>query len=208
MTNLLKYAHTHVPVKYFLSSYRALSDGRIGVRHLEEIIEKDRILVSEWKIAWIGACAILRTAIDLFKLDGRSCLSSEIRREIKVEWKAIADQKDAHPIFWEFLRKERDNIVHDYQWNAYETWIKPDGSMRRVTSLATLFLEQDGARPFILMRSGYYAGRNSLELLNEGANWVEERVFSTIRRAGFNPDEYRNVATFAPRPTLRSDLMG
>ncbi|MER9493976.1 hypothetical protein NKI86_19355 [Mesorhizobium sp. M0320] len=102
MTVPTKYANSYVPVKYFLSSYRALSDGRSGIRHLDERLAEATFLLSEWKVIWIGTCAILRTSIDLFRVDAKSCLSPGIRHEITVEWNAIKDQREDHAIFWDF----------------------------------------------------------------------------------------------------------
>ncbi|MEI5679800.1 MULTISPECIES: hypothetical protein [unclassified Mesorhizobium] len=202
MTVPTKYANSYVPVKYFLSSYRALSDARSGIRHLEERLEAATFLLSEWKVIWIGTCAVLRTAIELFRVDAKSCLAPPIREEIAVEWKAIKDQKEEHAIFWDFLRQERDNVMHEYQWRAYETWMKPDGTFRSAR-LSLLMVDDDGARPVLLMKGGTFEGRNSLELLKEGADWVEARIFGAIRRAGLEPDEVRGVVHFQPRPKLK-----
>ncbi len=98
MTVLTKYANIYVPVKYFLTSYRALSDGRSSIRHLEQMLASPTAFLSEWKVIWIGTCALLRTAIDLFKVDAKSCLSTRIRDEIAAEWKAISNQKEDHAI--------------------------------------------------------------------------------------------------------------
>ncbi len=46
------------------------------------------------------------------------------------------------------------------------------------------------------MRGGSYKNRNSLDLLKESAEWVEARIYGAIRRAGFDPDEYRNLVNF------------
>ncbi|GGE31599.1 hypothetical protein GCM10007276_05960 [Agaricicola taiwanensis] len=209
MTLPSQYPNHHVPVKYFLASYRALSDGRTGVRLLEEKLEKStRSLLSEWKVLWIGTCTILRTSIDLFRIDGESCLASRIREEIRAEWHAIRTEKEKHAIFWEFLRKERDSVIHQYEWRAYETWIKPDGTFRG-PKLSLLIMEDDDvAKPAILMNDGFFQGRDSLELLREGADWVEERIFSAVRRAGFDPEEARSLASFLPLPTNKGGLFG
>lgn len=190
----------YVPVKYFLASYRALSDGRSGVRHLEHLLENSSFLLSEWKVVWIGTCAILRTAIDLFKVDAKSCISPDIRNEIAAEWHAIKSDETEHAIFWRFLRDERDNIVHQYQWRAYEAWIKPDGTFRAPRLSQILMVDDDGARPVLMMKGGHFEGRDSLDLLKEGADWVEERIFCAVRRAGVDPEEHRSLAYFQPRP--------
>lgn len=206
MTVPKRYANSYVPVKYFLASYRALSDGRSGIRHLEEILEKSTFLLSEWKIIWIGTCAVLRTAIDLFRVDEKSCLAPRIREEIASEWKLIKDRKSEHSIFWDFLRQERDNVIHEYEWKAFEAWMKPDGTFRSA-KLSLLMSEDDGARPVLLMRDGPFIGRNSLDLLKEGAEWVEARIFDAIRRAGYDPEENRGLVHFEARPKLYGGIL-
>lgn len=202
-----KYANHYMPVKYFLSSYRALCDGRRGVEQLERRVETtETFFLSDWKVIWIGTCTILRTAIDLFRVDGKSCLAPRIKEEINAEWKSIDHHKSDHPIFWEFLRAERNNILHEYQWQAYEAWMKPDGTFR-APQFSLMILEDDGARPMLLMRDGHFKGQNSLELLKEGANWVEDRIFDAIRRAGFDPEENRGLVHFEARPKLTDGLM-
>jgi hypothetical protein len=58
-----------------------------------------------------------------------------------------------------------------------------------------------------MMKGGPFQGRNSLELLKEGADWVEARIFGTIRRAGFDPEEDRGLVYFQPRPKLVGGLL-
>ena len=188
MTVPLEYSNTYIPVKYFLISYRALSDGKTGIRHLEEHLQSSAILLSEWKFIWIGACTLLRTSIDLFQVDARSCINQKIREEIHAEWNSIKQKKEHHRIFWEFLRKERNNIIHEYEWPAYEMWIDQDGTTR-AARMSLLEIKPKDVRSVLVMRGGPYKGRNSLDLLKESAEWVEARIFGTIRRAGFDPDE-------------------
>jgi hypothetical protein len=208
LTLPVKYANTYLPIKYFLNSYRALSDGRTAVSLLNEKVQDSSSLLSVWKINWIAACAILRTSIDLFKVDKRSCINADIRREIGFEWEEIANDKDSHEIFWHFLRKERDNIVHHYEWSAYEVWMDDAGN-HRPARVSLLDIRPESSRSVLIMRSGFFEGRDSLELLQESTEWVQERIFNAIRRAGFDPEEDRNLLTFKQRPaTPPSTLLG
>jgi hypothetical protein len=205
MTDLTNYRNTYLPVKYFLNSYRALSDGTSGIDHLEEHLRRTRFLLSDWKIIWTGVCAILRTSIDLFQVDWKSCINAELRKEIKHEWEEIKNNKEAHAIFWQFLRKERDNIAHEYAWTAYGAWMDKEGSIKQRT-FSLLDIRPEDHQTVLLMKKGAYEGRDSVELLREGAEWAKERVFSAIRRAGLNPDEERNIMTFECRP-LQTNLL-
>lgn len=207
MTVPAEYANHYAPVKYFLASYRALSDGRSGIRELEERLNTENSPLSEWKVIWIGTCTVLRTAIDLFKVDKKSCINSRIREEIAAEWAAIKESEEKHAIYWKFLKQERDNVIHEYNWRAYEAWIKPDGTFRAERlSLLELLSMDDGARPTLMMRSGAFEGRDSLDLLKDSASWIEDRIFNSIRRAGFDPEERRGLVHFRSPPKLRSIL--
>lgn len=198
MTVPHQYSDIYISVKFFLTSYRALSDGKGGIRHLEKHLESTSFPLSEWKVIWIGTCTLLRTATDLFQVDAKSCINQEIREEILSEWKLIRENKEDHPIFWEFLQKERNNIIHEYEWAAYEAWMDQDGTTRP-SQMTLLSIKPKDVDPVLVMRGGAYEGRNSLDLLKESAEWVEARIFGAIRRAGFDPDEERNIVNFQIR---------
>lgn len=75
-----------------------------------------------------------------------------------------------------------------------------DGIIRPPARMTLLTVRPKEAKSVLIMRSGHFKDRNSLELLQESAEWVEERIFGAIRRAGFDPDERRNLATFEKPP--------
>lgn len=206
MTAPIKYRDTYFPVKYFLNSYRALSDGKNGVQHLEKYLQSETFLLSDWKVIWIGACALLRTSMALFKVDAKSCINQKIRAEICAEWKLI-QQKEDHPIFWNFLQKERNNILHHYEWAAYEMWMDQDGTTRPARRMSLLGMKPKDVSHVLIMRGGPYKDRNSLDLLKESAEWVEARIYGAIHRAGFDPDEDRNPVNFQKRPPVEKTLL-
>lgn len=195
MTVPIKYINTFIKVKYFLSSYRALHDGRCGISELENRLESSENFLSNWKVLWLGTCSTLRIAINLFSIDSKSCINSKIRIELASEWNNISKNKKENQIFWDFLKKERDSVMHGYQWRSYEAWMKPDGTFR-APNMSLLVVEKDDAKPVLLIDSGPFKGRNSVELLKESADWIEDRIYSAIRRAGYEPDEKRNVVNF------------
>ena len=195
MTVPLKYSNSYIPVKWFLTSYRALLDGKTGIRHLEKHLKSSTFLLSDWKVIWIGSCTLLRASIGFFQVDGKSCINEEIRRGIREEWISIKENKKHHPIYWKFLKEERDNIIHYYEWAAYEKWMDKDGVIQP-DPIPLLSIGSEDANSVLIMRSGPYKNCNSLDLLKESAKWVEARIYDAIRRAGFDPDENRNVGTF------------
>jgi hypothetical protein len=197
MTLPLSIKDRSLPVKWFLTSYRALSDARSGIQHLDEYLQAETYSVSDWKVIWVGSCSLLRTCIDLFQLDSKSCIDAKLRDAISTEWSEISS-KDRHPIFWQFLRRERDNILHEYEWVAYKAWLNAEGDL--IPDLSLLSRRPADGRSVVMMSSGYYEGRDSLELLHEGAQWVEDRIHNAIRRAGYEPDEERRLHDFTERP--------
>ena len=200
MTVPQKYANNYVSIKFMLSSYRALSDARTGIDHLEKLMKDSSFLFSEWRVIWLGVCTTLRSAIDLFKIDQKICISREIGSQIKCEWEDIKKNSERHPIYWNFLHRERNNIIHEYKWSAYEAWMKPDGSVQSPPSILGRLLVSDGASAVLLMKHGDYAGRDSLDLLKEAADWVEARIFAAVVRAGFDPEEKRGLWDFREMP--------
>jgi hypothetical protein len=196
----------YMPVKYFLTSYWALSDGKRGIRHLDELLQPAKLLLSDWKVTWIGTCTLLRSAVDLFQIDAESRINDKIRVEIRAEWESIKQNDKQHPIFWQFLKKERDRMIHYYQWAAQEVWMKEDGTKRPAPTL--LEIEPKDAKPILIMKDGPYKDHNSLDLLKESAEWVEARIFGAIHRAGFDPDEDRNLLDFQKRPPAEKSLLG
>ena len=63
----------------------------------------------------------------MFRQDAKSCLPEVIRKGFTKEFEAIRNRKNAHNIFWGFLKEDRDSIIHQYNWRAYEAWIGDDG---------------------------------------------------------------------------------
>ncbi len=73
--------------------------------------------------------------------------------------------------------------------------------------MSLLSMKPKDVNRVLVMRGGPYKDRNSLDLLKESAEWVEERIYGAIRRAGFDPDEKRNLATFQKHPPVEKGLL-
>lgn len=118
---------------------------------------------------------------------------------MKAELAEIKQRRSEYPICWEFLKKERDDIMHEYQWSAYEMWMNAEGHMEP-PSLSLLSTRADDYRSVLVMKEGHYKGHDSVELLREAADWVDARINSAIVRAGLDPNEDRNLVNFQKRP--------
>ena len=207
MTVPEKYSWHFLPVKYFLSSYRAFSDAQVAISLLEKEMQRERTLISNWKVHWVGSCTLLRAAIDLFKVDAKICVSDQLAASFDREWREIAENRGQHEIFWKFLREERNNIIHEYKWSAYEIWLDNEGNQKS-PSLVGLLMAKDELRSELVMKHGNYKGQSSLSVLLESSKWVESRIMAAIHGAGLTPDEERNLVSFSPRPTVDKSLIG
>lgn len=189
----------YLPTKSMLSSYRALLDGQQGIHHLERLMAKETsTFLSEWRLAWVGAFVTLRASVFLIEEDSQSCINKRLGAALRSEWHAIAADKEGNAIFWEFLKSERDSIAHQYRWSAYEMWLRDDGSLEK-PRVSLLSMRPEEAKSVMVMGPGRFEGQNAIDLLQNAASWIEDRLFSAIRRAGFDPDEERSTRTFKTR---------
>ena len=193
MTIPLKYQRLPIEVKYNLSSYRACLDCKHGIDRLK----RGNLTYSAWKVEWAGICALLKTSIHLIReKDAKSCLPEILKNELKESWNDLLRKKTQYPLFWEFINKERNNIVKEYEFSAYEAILKPDGTTR--TPLGLFSFMEDGEKETLIIRNGYYKDRLALEVLTEAADWIENYILATIIKAGYDPNEKRYAATLLP----------
>jgi hypothetical protein len=206
----LPYRNLPLEVKYNLASYRACLDCKHGLERLK----KGQVTYSAWKVEWAGLCALLRTSIEMIgKKDAKSCLPEILKKELKHAWNELTYHKEKFPLFWEFIRRERNNIMHEYEFSAYEAIIKPDGTTRRSRGLLS-FMEE-GEKETLVIGSGHYKDRQALEVLSEAIEWVENYIFSAIKKAGYDPEEKRYAGSLQPialapasaRTALLGDLL-
>ena len=190
-----KYSHIYLTVRSFLAAERAYLDGSRAFDLLKKELESDRILYSDWRVHWIAATTLFRTSIDLFQVDRKMC-HSDLAEGVRQEWAEISDHRDRHDIFWEFLRKERNNILHEYKWSAYERFLDRTG--KEVLSPGILMIAMGDYDRELLIREGKYKGQKAIDVLERCRSWVDERLTSAIRRVGLDPDEKRNAVDFSP----------
>jgi hypothetical protein len=200
-----KYSHFYLPVRSFLASERAYRDGNRAVDLLRRELESESLFLSDWRVHWVAATTLLRAAIDLFQIDQKMC-HPQLALGVRKEWQDISDRRVEHAIFWEFLRKERNNIVHEYKWSAYERFLDRAGDVVLNPSILTLGIGDYDRE--LLIHEGKYTGANAFSVLESCRDWVDARLNSAIERAGLDPEEKRNVVSFLPRPPSAPSLMG
>jgi len=172
----------------YLTSYRICSDVRRAIQNLENELPT----FGAWHVEWAGICALLKASIHVMKVDARRCYSAELQQSLLRGWKRLADQKSAYPLMWDFIDKERNNILKEYSFSAYDEYIKEDGTTVDFVSLFDL----GTSRHLLRIRMGPYAGRIALEVAGEAVAWIEEYLDQCILEAGIDPDEEFEWGTF------------
>lgn len=178
-----QYSRISLPIKYYLSSYRACSDCQYAIQKLKN----KPINISDWKIEWAGICSILKASIHLMrKKDAKSCMPALLKKELISVWERLGANKEQYPLFWNFIDKERNNILKEYEFSAYQVLLSSDGTIKTNYSLLSILSEEE--KMTLQIHRGYYAGRFALDVAEEAANWVEETLLNAIKSAGYDPE--------------------
>lgn len=71
----------------------------------------------EWRLYWVAGISLLRTIGHvLAKVDAKS--SAQHSRAIVTLWDRFKSDRDESWIFWEFIEKERNNLLKTYSFGA------------------------------------------------------------------------------------------
>jgi hypothetical protein len=109
-----------------------LNDCRTALQLLEEETDLQR-----WRIHWVAALALIRAVGHVLdKVDGRDPQVSAAARAAYKKWKSEAPE---HEIFREFVERERNSILKEYEFNVHP------GDQVQVAVVATLKRVSDGA---------------------------------------------------------------
>lgn len=113
--------------------------------------------LSEWRLYWVAGVTLLRTIGHvLAKIDAKN--SDKHSQAIGRLWMTFQSSRKNYWIFWEFIEKERNNLLKTYSFGArFER--DHDGPFIRF---------EDGSDAFELFREAVYWWRHQLTEL-EGA---------------------------------------
>jgi hypothetical protein len=148
-----------------------LSDCEIALQLLEE--EKD---LRRWRVHWAAAVALIRAVGHVLdKVDGRNPTIKKNASKLYQEWKGAASE---HLIFREFIEKERNNLLKEYQINLHPLEAVPvviqavmrplDGGEPVTVAVDVLEMDENVYRP---MMEGPWEGDDAREVLTEAIEW-------------------------------------
>jgi hypothetical protein len=111
---------------------------------------------SEWRLFWVAGIALLRTIGHvLAKTD--AIASPRHRAEIDRLWKEWKSDRIQSSIFWDFIEKERNNLLKTYAFGA-----------RLAHNSEGYYVEfEDGQDAFQLFRQAVYWWRHQLMALED-----------------------------------------
>lgn len=72
-----------------------------------------------WRVLWAGAVTLLRTVGHaLHKVDGAD---NRVRRAADAAWSRWKRDRSKHAVFWEFIEKERNNVLKEYRLGVLDS---------------------------------------------------------------------------------------
>lgn len=153
-----------------------LDDCRLALEILEE--EKD---LRRWRLTWFAAITLARAVGHVLdKVDARSDPELNVlSREAYKRWNGMAPE---HEIFREFIDKERNSIVKEYQFNVHPTdevqvalmtTLRPVGGGPDIRHAEVFPIADNIYRPIL---GGYREGDDARDVLSEAIVWWENEL--------------------------------
>jgi hypothetical protein len=152
------------------SARKVLDDCELALEFLEQATS-DQI----WRVHWFAAVVLVRTVGDVLdKVDG---IDPRYAAPIKTAYKAWQSDRSASKIFWEFIKCQRDRLVHEYDSDAHPTdkisllfemdlVSKSDGLRHKQHEIFEL--DENIYRP---MLAGPWEGEDARDVLTEAIEW-------------------------------------
>lgn len=151
---------------------RVLGDCKIALDMLD-MEENER----RWWVLWAGAMSLLRTVGHvLHKVDGED---AKVRLAVDAAWSRWKHDRENNAIFWEFIEKERNNILKSYEFSVLElaevSFVVPGCDMP-VTVDENLF------RPIM---EGFGKGEDARDIYGEALKWWDTELTRIEKELGW-----------------------
>jgi hypothetical protein len=152
-----------------------LDDCRLALEMLE--VEKD---VRKWRIHWAGAVALLRAVGHVMEDECKSDANlKKANNALFNKWKTKPSEDE---IFNEFIKRERDFILKEYQFNLYpldevqiavKTTLRPLSGGPDVEIRDVLPIGENIYRPLL---DSYREGDDARDVYGEAIEWWEKQI--------------------------------
>lgn len=152
-----------------------LDDCRVALEMLEA--EQD---LRKWRVHWAAAVALTRSVgYVLHKVDGRDPRIKHLANEAYSIWNSDAPE---HEIFREFIDKERNNILKQYEFNihplekvdvAIRSQLQPLKGGPPIESYGVFPISENIYRPVL---NGYREGDDARDVLSDALTWWNNQL--------------------------------
>jgi hypothetical protein len=140
-----------IPLVEMLRAKVVLNDAQVAW----ELAQGQQGSFAEWRVHWTALCALLRTVGGVFfKADSEHFIDYRVREQIRRRFDELGATKPEPRIFWEFIKQERDNILHEHQFGTVKYKRRSDGSLVPMSISGAFGLGIPGAVPAPLMLNG------------------------------------------------------
>lgn len=130
------------------------------IEKISEELFAPNLMGSEWRIKWIAAIALLRAVGHVMEnVDATS--DDKFKRALTKQWEQV--KKMRPPIYYEFIKKERDADLKEYAFNAGQG--------------VTIYLSEPTLSfTTYQINIGHYAGRDQRDLVKEALAWWKQFI--------------------------------
>jgi len=173
-----------------LGAEQVLSDFKFAL----EQFERDAPAFESFRVQWVGLAGLIRLIGEVLKnIDlNNEKIADDIKEEIRNfrtnlshlnpenrEQKKISDKsKEVHipnpEIYWKFLREYPNSLLHSYKFGARQGFIiGPSEETAEITI----------KKRYYTITTGYYRGRDAIEVMKEVVVWWEDQLNAIKTRA-------------------------
>lgn len=149
-----------------LAAWYVLDDCRTAA----DLLRRDKLDTPEWRVHWVACVALLRSVGHVLdRVD--SNISDKARDAVDSKHKEIERDKSHHPIYFNFMRFERNKLLKEAQFgaNPEPTYLLHEGK----------FVTHQGAH--VITGVNYYRmslkgfeNKDGLGLIDAAINWWRE----------------------------------
>ena len=128
-----------------------------------------------WRVLWAGAIALLRTVGHVLqKVDGKDPALRPLVDSAYNRWKA---NRSGNAVYWEFVEKERNNILKEYRFHVHEAGevdvvvtrdVVDDDAGHTSTMEGVFTLKDNLFRP---ITDGFGQGEDARDIYSEAMKW-------------------------------------
>ena len=151
---------------------KVLEDCKAALDMLEEEGDEQR-----WRVLWAGAMALVRAVGHVLqKVDGED---PTVRQLVDQAWKRWDADREANEVFWEFIQKERNNILKEYRFNVHDSAVvclaavECDEAGNEVAIESPFTLDENLFRP---IEAGYQAGEDARNAYADAIGWWNAEI--------------------------------